>query len=106
MSTETFKIGLDRVQIAIRSALVVILMLPCVVEAPKLGTTADKTQESGALSRIFVCTVLNAEYPRLQWSGVIVTAVTVTVGYSDSFCNPRFIRTKRQAVTVTKNRLQ
>ena len=42
----------------------------------------------------------------IQWSAVRVTAVTVTVGYSDSFCNPRFISTKRQAVTVTKNRLQ
>ena len=29
-------------------------------------------------------------YP-LQWSTVRVTAVTLTVGYSDSFCNPRFI---------------
>ena len=42
----------------------------------------------------------------LQWSAVRVTAVTVTVGYSDSFCNPRFLSTKRQAVRVTKNRLQ
>ena len=27
----------------------------------------------------------------IQWSTVRVTAVTVTVGYSDSFGNPRFI---------------
>ena len=43
---------------------------------------------------------------KLQWSAVRVTAVTVTVGYSDSFVSPRFIGTKRQAVRVTKNRLQ
>ena len=27
----------------------------------------------------------------IQWSAVTVTAVKVTVGYSDSFGNPRFI---------------
>ena len=42
----------------------------------------------------------------LQWSAVTVTAVTVTVGYSDSFANPRFITNKTPLLTVTKNRLQ
>ena len=42
----------------------------------------------------------------LQWSAVTVTAVTVTVGYSDSFGNPRFITNKTLLLTVTKNRLQ
>ena len=43
---------------------------------------------------------------QLQWSAVRVTAVTVTVGYSDSFGNPRFITNKTPLLTVTKNRLQ
>ena len=42
----------------------------------------------------------------LQWSAVRVTAVTVTVGYSDSFGNPRFITNKTPLLTVTKNWLQ
>ena len=42
----------------------------------------------------------------LQSPAVRVTAVTVTVGYSDTFGNPRSITNKTQAVTVTKNRLQ
>ena len=42
----------------------------------------------------------------LQWSVVRVTAVKVTVGYSDSFGNPRFITNKTPLLTVTKNRLQ
>ena len=42
----------------------------------------------------------------LQWSAVRVTGVTVTVGYSDSFGNPRFITNKTPLLTVTKNRLQ
>ena len=42
----------------------------------------------------------------IQWSAVRVTAVTVTVGYSDSFGNPRFITNKTPLLTVTKNRLQ
>ena len=37
---------------------------------------------------------------------VTVTAVTVTVGYSDSFGNPRFITNKTPLLTVTKNWLQ
>ena len=41
----------------------------------------------------------------LQWSAVRVTAVTVAVGYSDSFVNPRFITNKTPLLTVTKNRL-
>ena len=38
----------------------------------------------------------------LQWSAVRVTAVTVTVGYSDSFGNPRFITNKTPLLTVPK----
>ena len=37
---------------------------------------------------------------------VRVTAVTVTVVFSDSFGNPRFITNKTPLLTVTKNRLQ
>ena len=37
----------------------------------------------------------------LQWSAVRVTVVTVTVGYSDSFGNPRFITNKTPLLTVT-----
>ena len=43
---------------------------------------------------------------QLQWSAVRVTVVTVTVGYSDSFVNPRFITNKTPLLTVTNNRLQ
>ena len=39
----------------------------------------------------------------LQWSVVAVTAVTMTVGYSDSFGNPRFVTNKTPLLTVTKN---
>ena len=42
----------------------------------------------------------------VQWSAVRVTAVTLTVCYSDSFGNPRFITNKTPLLTVTKNRLQ
>ena len=42
----------------------------------------------------------------IQRSAVRVTAVTVTVGYSDRFGNPRFITNKAPLLTVTKNRLQ
>ena len=38
----------------------------------------------------------------VQWSAVRVTAVIVTVGYSDSFGNPRFITNKTPLLTVTK----
>ena len=48
----------------------------------------------------------NADNWRIQSPAVRVTAVTVTVGYSDTFGNPRSITNKTQAVTVTKNRLQ
>ena len=38
----------------------------------------------------------------IQWSAVRVTAVTVTVGYSDRFGNPRFItNSDKKSVTVT-----
>ena len=41
----------------------------------------------------------------LQWSAVTVTAVTVTVGYSDTYGNPRFITNSayrdKKSVTVT-----
>ena len=37
----------------------------------------------------------------VQWSAVRVTAVSVTVGYSDSFGNPRFIANKTPLLTVT-----
>ena len=42
----------------------------------------------------------------LQWSAVRVTAVRVTVSYSDSFGNPRIITNKTPLLTVTNNRLQ
>ena len=58
--------------------------------------------------KISVKRTLNDDYQqrRLEWSEVTVTAVTVTVGYSDSFGNPRFITNKNPLLTVTKNRLQ
>ena len=64
------------------------------------------------MEQVKVCAVwprgnwLSSSMNHIQWSAVTVTAVTVTVGYSDCFCNPRFIRTKIQVVTVTKNWLQ
>ena len=54
--------------------------------------------------------VTNAMIPRDGFSDVPgeygLTAVTVTVGYSDSFGNPKFITNKTPLLTVTKNRLQ
>ena len=47
-------------------------------------------------------------YPQavIQWSAVTVTAVTVTVSYSDSFGNPRFITNKTPLLTVIQNWLE
>ena len=58
------------------------------------------------LQKIFLDKLSMSKNSRLQWSAVRVTAVTVTVGYSDSFGNPRFITNKTPLLTVTKNRLQ
>ena len=43
----------------------------------------------------------NVESKSIQWSAVRVTAVTETVGYSDSFGNPQFITKKTPLLTVT-----
>ena len=47
-----------------------------------------------------------ARLPRFSHCNVQSPAVTVTVGYSDSFGNPWFITNKTPPLTVTKNRLQ
>ena len=52
--------------------------------------------DTGYSDTLPTVTVLAIPKP-LQWS-----AVTVTVGYSDSFGNPRFITNKTPLLTVTK----
>ena len=54
----------------------------------------------------YVCRCPRMQALLVQWSAVTVSAVTVTVGYGDSFCNPWFITNKTPLLTVTYNRLQ
>ena len=64
------------------------------------GLMADAAGQDGGISKYQSQPSLSARtddtpctcvYVFVQWSVVRVTAVIVTVGYSDSFSNPRFI---------------
>ena len=68
--------------------------------------SAKKYEKWALVTDFCVARSLYRGWIRIQWSEVRVTAVTVTVGYSDSFDNPRFIINKTPLLTVTKNRLQ
>ena len=69
----------------------------CLVFDCRLWSLGNCTYNNGSVS----IDGSQSDSSLVQWSAVTVTAVTVTVGYSDSFGNPRFITNKTPLLTVT-----